>query len=176
MTHKGRKARRKAPTQIAVAVLLTLLGAYLPLASGPRQMVKIGLNYSFWGVFGSPKPPVAWERALGTYLVVGAWGRVVWDSNGIFPLKWPGGAHPAYPIGVRGVCFGGLVRSSGSLNEPFGSYEPVPGPSGCHASTYTRHHTPNTAHFFHLKKAIFGVHPRSFNGHFRPLGVGNQQG
>ena len=92
----------------------------------------------------------------------------MWDSNGIFPLKWPGGAHPAYP-------FGGLVRSPGSLNEPFLSYEPAPGPSGCHASTYTRHHTPNTAHFFHLKKAIFGVHPRSFDGHFRPLGVGNQQ-
>ena len=31
----------------------------------------------------------------------------MWDSNGIFPLKWPGGAHPAYPSGVRGVCLGG---------------------------------------------------------------------
>ena len=42
------------------------------MTSGPRQGVKIGLNCSFWGVFGSPKAPVAWERAPGAYLVVGA--------------------------------------------------------------------------------------------------------
>ena len=48
-----------------------------------------GQNYSFWAVFGSPKAPVASERAPGAYLYQGG---TVWDLNGIFPLKWPGGA------------------------------------------------------------------------------------
>ena len=79
---------------------LTLLGAYLPLASGPRQMVKIGLNYSFWGVFGSPKAPVAWERAPGAYLVVGA---SCVGSKGHFPVKM---ARWSTPRGTRGVFWG----------------------------------------------------------------------
>ena len=35
----------------------------------PDRGVKIGLNYSSWGVFGPPKAPVASERAMGAYLV-----------------------------------------------------------------------------------------------------------
>ena len=31
----------------------------------PDRGVKIGLNYSSWGVFGPPKAPVASERAPG---------------------------------------------------------------------------------------------------------------
>ena len=66
--------------------------------------MKIGLNNSFWGVFGSPKPPVAWERALGTYLVVGA---CCVGFKWHFSVKMARWSTPRVPFwGTRGVFWG----------------------------------------------------------------------
>ena len=135
---------------------LTPLGGQLSLTSGPRQGVKIGLNYSFWGVFGSPKAPVAWERAPGAYLVVGA---CCVGFKWYFSVKMARWSTPRVPFrGTRGVFWGAREitrKPKRTVLKP----EPAPGPSGCHASTYPRHHTPNTAPFFHLKKATFWRSP-----------------
>ena len=83
---------------------LTPVGAYLLLASGPRQMVKNGLNYSSWGVFGSLKAPVAWERAPGAYLVVGA---CCVGFKWHFSVKMARWSTPRVPFrGTRGVFWG----------------------------------------------------------------------
>ena len=76
----------------------------LSLTSGPRKGVKIGLNNSFWGVFGLPKAPVAWERAPGAYLVVGA---CCVGFKWHFSVKMARWSTPRVPFrGTRGVFWG----------------------------------------------------------------------
>ena len=75
-----------------------------PLRHRDHQTAAHGLNYSFWGVFGSPKAPVAWERAPGAYLVAGA---CCVGFKWHFSVKMARWSTPRVPFrGTRGVFWG----------------------------------------------------------------------
>ena len=82
----------------------TPIVAQLSLTSEPRQMFKNGLKNSSWGVFGSPKAPVAWERAPGAYLGVGACCVGFKWHFSVEMARW---STPRVPFrGTRGVFWG----------------------------------------------------------------------